>query len=51
MGLSALLLCTSCYVVVCISNCKRRDWPMAIVFGAYALSNVGFIFHFLKERS
>lgn len=43
MGLVALTIATLCYLVTAFSLARARNWPMALVFVAYSIANVGLI--------
>lgn len=45
-----IALCTLIYVCVAVSNLRAGDGPMALVFGAYALANIGLIWQALGGR-
>jgi hypothetical protein len=44
MGLMPLTIATLCYVWAATAFALKKDWPMCLVFGAYALANVGLIY-------
>jgi hypothetical protein len=43
MGVVALIIATGCYVVTAADLAYRRNWPMCLVFAAYAAANLGLI--------
>jgi hypothetical protein len=43
MGFLPMSIATLCYVWTAFDFGMRKDWPMCVVFGAYALANVGLI--------
>ena len=43
MGVISLIICIVCYIATAIEFVNKRDWAMALVFAAYAVANVGFI--------
>ena len=43
MGFIPMGIATLMYVWTAFDFAMQRDWPMAVVFGAYALANIGLI--------
>jgi hypothetical protein len=43
MGIITLVLATLLYVLTAVDFALKRDWAMCLVFGAYALANLGLI--------
>ena len=43
MGLVALSVATLCYFVTACDLFLKREWSMAVVFGAYGIANLGLI--------
>jgi hypothetical protein len=41
---------TICYTIVSILQLRSKDFPMALVYGAYALANVGLIWYELSKE-
>lgn len=37
----ALLACAVLYLIAAVENALMKEWAMALVFGAYAVANVG----------
>jgi hypothetical protein len=50
MAPQLILLCTLIYVGVSIENARAKDWPMSLVFAAYAIANVGLIWQSMRGR-
>lgn len=42
--------CTIIYLAVAVDNIRHGDGPMALVFAAYALANVGLIWQAVIAR-
>jgi len=42
-GVVPLAIMTGMHIWACLAFCTQRNWPMAVVFGAYALATLGFI--------
>lgn len=40
-----IILAFILYVWISAGQAMRKDWPMMVVWGAYALSQVGFLLH------
>ena len=40
---------TICYCIVAANEVRNRNWGFAIVFGGYALANVGFIWNLMAK--
>jgi len=43
-------ICLLMYAGTAAIRWRKMDGPMALTFAAYALANVGFIWHFLRAR-
>jgi hypothetical protein len=43
MSATLMILVTLAYVVTSVSELIKGNWPMGLVFGSYALANVGLI--------
>ena len=43
MGVWALILASVLYAVVAVDQGIRRDWPMSVIFAAYAVANAAYI--------
>jgi len=37
------------YVLIAASNARQRDWPMVVVWGAYGLSQLGFLWYEINK--
>ena len=44
----SVTVCLLMYALTAAIRWSKGDMPMALVFGAYAVANVGFIWHFCK---
>lgn len=44
MGLLSLAIATACYMVAAVDLAQRKDAPMALVFAAYSVANLGLIY-------
>lgn len=44
MKLLPLATVTVCYVVQTVIFCLRQEWASALIFGGYAIANVGMAF-------
>ncbi len=49
MGFYAILLAFILYLTVGVSNLRQKDYPMALVWFAYALSQIGFAWYEWKK--
>jgi hypothetical protein len=49
MGLIPLTIATLCYVWAAFTFAMKKDYPMCLVFGAYALANVGLIYVAVRD--
>ncbi len=50
MNKTAIVLAFILYVIICIGNIKDKDYPHALIWGAYGLSQLGFLWHeFIKK--
>jgi hypothetical protein len=48
MNQIAIILAFILYSVIAVGNLRQKDYPHALIWGAYALSQVGF---YLYERT
>jgi hypothetical protein len=43
MNIIAIVLAFILYMVICIGNIRQKDYPHALIWGAYAVSQLGFL--------
>jgi membrane protein YdbS with pleckstrin-like domain len=46
----SVAVCLLMYAGTAAVRWRKMDGPMALTFAAYALANVGFIWHFLRAK-
>jgi len=51
MNIIAIVLAFILYMVICIGNIRQKDYPMALVWFAYSLSQVGFLLYEINKAS
>ena len=45
MGVYAISASILLYSLIAISNLKDKDYPHAMIWGCYAMANIGFLWH------
>lgn len=45
MSVYALAICFVLYCVIAVSNFRQKDYPHALIWICYALSQLGFLWH------
>ncbi len=50
MGAVAISICIGLYLVTGAGCLLRKDYPHAIMWGSYALANVGLLLHELQSK-
>lgn len=45
----SVVVCFLMYAGTCVLRWWKGDYPMSLTFGAYALANIGFIWHFANK--
>lgn len=50
MGVYTLILATLLYVLTSISYFNKKDYPHFLIWFAYSIANIGFIWHMLIEK-
>jgi len=45
MSIIPLSIATVCYIITMFSNLKQKDYPHALVWGSYALANIGLLWY------
>jgi hypothetical protein len=51
MNIIAIVLAFILYMVICVGNVRQRDYPMALVWFSYSLSQVGFLLYEINKAS
>jgi len=49
MGPAALTIATLLYAVIAVDNLIKKDYPHALIWGAYCIANLGFLWHELTR--
>jgi hypothetical protein len=47
----AIILSFVLYCIIAVGNLRDRDYPHALIWGAYALSQTGFLWYELTKRT
>lgn len=45
MNITAIIIAFILYVIICCGNIKAKDYPHALIWGAYAISQLGFAWY------
>lgn len=49
MSIWGIIIASVCYIVTGVGCAKRKDYPHALIWMSYALANVGFLLHEIKQ--
>lgn len=50
MGIYTLTLATVLYVLTSISYLNKKDYPHFLIWLAYSVANIGFLWHMMLEN-
>jgi hypothetical protein len=51
MGVYAIILSMILYMIICADNFLKKDYPHSLIWFAYCLSQLGFLWYELQKNS
>lgn len=45
LATTAIMIAASCYILCCMDNLCKRDFPHALMWFAYSLANIGLLWY------
>ena len=50
MGAPAIIIATCCYLVTAYDCLKQKDYAHSLTWTAYAVANLGLLWHFVQNQ-